>query len=145
MSDGLCRPVSEDIWEDPCSTIPSACATIARAETEDLLDRVTVYRAGMEPDALYVIEEELRQRGVTAADIDEHAQRREEGGIEEVGGLPAQCSFCARPAVVRRWGWHRLGGRWLPDGPARPAADLPPPLLVLRHAPAAPQEPATAH
>src|SRR5689334_7294684 len=81
-----------------------------QAETEDLLDRVTVYRAGMEPDALYVIEEELRRRGVTAADIDAHARRREESGLGEAGGLPARCSFCARPAVGRRWGWHRLWG-----------------------------------
>jgi hypothetical protein len=82
-----------------------------QAETEDLLDRVTVYRAGMEADALYVIEEELRRRGVTAAEIDAHARRREEAGRCEAGGAPARCSFCARPAVVRCWGWHRLWGR----------------------------------
>jgi len=88
---------------------------VAHAETEDLLDRVTVFRAGMEADALYAIEEELRQRGVTAAEIDQHARRRAEEGQLEAEGLPAQCSFCTRPAVVRRWGWHRLGGRWLPS------------------------------
>jgi hypothetical protein len=86
-----------------------------RAETEDLLDRVTVYRAGMEPDALYVIEGELRQRGVTAAEIDGHARRREEAGLCDDSGLPARCSFCDRPAVVRGWGWHRYRGRWLPQ------------------------------
>jgi hypothetical protein len=81
-----------------------------KAETEDLLDRVTVYRAGMEPEALYVIEEELRRRGVTAADIDAHARRREEAGLCDDGGQPARCSFCDRPAVARGWGWHRLWG-----------------------------------
>ena len=86
-----------------------------KAETEDLLDRVTVYRAGMEPDALYVIEEELRRRGVTAADVDAHARRREQAGLCDDGGLPARCSFCDRPALARGWGWHRLGGRWLPE------------------------------
>jgi hypothetical protein len=85
-----------------------------KAETEDLLDRVTVYRAGMEPDALYVIEEELRRRGVTAADLDAHLRRREEAGLCDDGGLPARCSFCERPAVARGWGWHRLQARWLP-------------------------------
>lgn len=86
-----------------------------KAETEDLLDRVTVYRAGMEPDALYVIEEELRGRGVTAADIDAHARRREEAGLCDDRGIPARCSFCDRPAVARGWGWHRYQGRWLPQ------------------------------
>jgi hypothetical protein len=81
-----------------------------KAETEDLLDRVTVYRTGMEPDALYVIEEELRRRGVTAADIDAHARRREEAGLCDDGGLPARCDICGRPAVARGWGWHRLWG-----------------------------------
>jgi hypothetical protein len=88
---------------------------VRQAETEDLLDRVTVYRADMEPDALYVIEEELRRRGVTAADIDAHARRREEAGLCEDGGMSARCSFCDRPAVTRGWGWHRYGGRWLPQ------------------------------
>src|SRR4051794_17195727 len=87
---------------------------VRQAETEDLLDRVTVYRAHMEPDALYVIEDELRQRGVTAADIDTHARRREGAGLCDDGGMPARCSFCARRAVVRLWGWHRYQGRWLP-------------------------------
>src|SRR5437870_2239134 len=32
----------------------------AKATAEDLLDRVTVYRAGMEPPALEVLEQELR-------------------------------------------------------------------------------------
>jgi hypothetical protein len=86
-----------------------------KSETEDLLDRVTVYRADMEPDALYVIEEELRQRGVTAADIDAHARQREAGGLFEDGGLTVRCSFCDRPAVARGWGWHRYRGRWLPE------------------------------
>jgi hypothetical protein len=36
------------------------------APTDDLLDRVTAYRAGMEPEALRVIEEELARRGINA-------------------------------------------------------------------------------
>src|SRR5437763_10892232 len=83
---------------------------VRKADTDDLLDRVTAYRAGMEPDALYVIEEELRRRGVTAAEIEAHARRREEAGQTADGAVPERCSFCPRPAVERRWGWHRLFG-----------------------------------
>src|SRR5437763_8696423 len=83
---------------------------VRKADTDDLLDRVTVYRTGMEPDALYVIEEELRRRGVTAAEIDAHARRRGEAGAGGADDVPARCDLCARPAVVRRWGWHRLWG-----------------------------------
>lgn len=43
------------------------------APTEDLLDRVTVYRGNLEPEAVGIIEEELRQRGVSAADVAAHA------------------------------------------------------------------------
>jgi hypothetical protein len=79
---------------------------VTRSDTEDLLDRVTIYRADMEPDALYVIEEELRQRGVTAAEIEAHASRR-----EEAGAVSERCNFCSRPAVIEHWGWHKLWGR----------------------------------
>jgi hypothetical protein len=75
------------------------------AETEDLLDRVTIYRAEMESDALYVIEDELRRRGVTAAEIDAHQRRR-----QEAAAAPERCSRCPRPAVTSGWGWHRLWG-----------------------------------
>ena len=40
---------------------------IRRADTEELLDRVTVYREGMEPAALDLMEGELDRRGVTRA------------------------------------------------------------------------------
>ena len=45
-------------------------ANVRQATTEDLLDRVTVYRAGMEDTALEVIEDELRARKLSAAEID---------------------------------------------------------------------------
>ncbi|HZT79341.1 MAG TPA: hypothetical protein VFA26_03915 [Gemmataceae bacterium] len=81
---------------------------VERATTEDLLDRATAYREGMEPEALEIIEAELRRRGVTAADQNEHARRHPEGPVE--AGLPARCSSCPRPAASRGWGWHRLFG-----------------------------------
>lgn len=83
------------------------------ATTEDLLDRLTCYRAGMEPAALDLIEAELRQRGVTVEQIDAHAQRYEGEALRLPDGTAAECSFCRRPAVERRWGWHRVRGRGL--------------------------------
>ncbi len=84
-------------------------ANVQAADTEDLLDRATVYRSGMEPEALELIEEELRRRGVTAAQQVDHAARHE-GALHDGTGLAVRCERCARPAVWRGWGWHRLWG-----------------------------------
>ena len=81
-----------------------------RADTEDLLDRVTVYRDGMEPEALDIIEAELRSRGLGREGIEAHAAKRQQS-LHSAEGLPLRCSFCDRPAVVRRWGWHRVRSR----------------------------------
>ncbi len=82
-----------------------------QAETEDLLDRVTVYRDGMEPEAIAIIEAELRSRGLGREGIEDHAAKRQQSAIQGKHGLPLRCSFCDRPAVARRWGWHRVRGR----------------------------------
>jgi hypothetical protein len=84
---------------------------IRGAETEDLLDRVTVYREGMEPAALDLMEMELDRRGVTREAIAEHDRQRRERAIMLPDGTAMRCSFCDRPAVVRTIGWHRLFGR----------------------------------
>jgi len=76
-----------------------------QATTEDLLDRITVYRAGMEPDAVDIIETELSRRGVGAREIDEHLSRRGAGLLVDANGLTRECSLCRRPAVLQRWGW----------------------------------------
>lgn len=86
-------------------------AYIRRADTEDLLDRVTIYRAGMEEAALDLMEMELDRRGVTRDEIAEHDQARRETAIMLPDGTAMRCNFCDRPAAVRRWGWHRLFGR----------------------------------
>lgn len=78
------------------------------AETEDLLDRVTVYRAGMEPVALDLMHGELDRRGVTSDDIIDHYQQRRARAIMLPDGTAMRCSFCDRPAVDYRFGWHRL-------------------------------------
>jgi hypothetical protein len=83
---------------------------VRAASTEDLLDRATVYRAGLEPAALPVILEELRSRGVTPEAIVAHEADRGEVALDE-NGIAQKCSECTRPAVVRQWGWHQLFGR----------------------------------
>jgi len=84
---------------------------IRSAESEDLLDRVTVYRSGMEPAALDLMEMELDRRGFSRDDIAEHAAMRGESAILLADGTALRCSFCDRPAAVRKWGWHRIFGR----------------------------------
>ena len=80
------------------------------ASLEDLLDRVTFYRAGMEPAALDVLERELRRRGVTAAQEREHEERLDRQVLWEKPGLALQCRFCRRPAVRMARRWRRLLG-----------------------------------
>lgn len=81
------------------------------ATTEDLLDRVTAFRDGMEPEAVEIIEMELRRRGVGPEQIEKTRQDRAGKVIRDRSGFAARCSFCSRPAVERRWGWQRLWGR----------------------------------
>jgi hypothetical protein len=81
-----------------------------QATTEDLLDRVTTERSGMEPEALVLIEAELRARGVTAEQIERHADERSQSALLRPNATVRQCSFCHRPAVAEGWGWHRLWG-----------------------------------
>ena len=85
-------------------------SNVRRATTEDLLDRITVYRAGMEPEALDMIERELYSRGVYTAQIEAHAASREQTILLLPDGTAAPCSFCDSPAVAEGWGWHRLWG-----------------------------------
>jgi hypothetical protein len=83
-------------------------ANVKAASTEDLLDRATIFREGMEADALPIIEEELRARGVGNAAIRAHEEDRRRAGILESEGFAAKCSQCSRPAVVRVRRWHHL-------------------------------------
>jgi hypothetical protein len=81
---------------------------IRGAETEELLDRVTVYRAGMEPAALDLMEGELDRRGVTRAQIADHDARQRASVILLPDGTAMRCSFCDRPAVRQARAWHRM-------------------------------------
>jgi hypothetical protein len=80
------------------------------SSTEDLLDRVTVYRGEMEPEALAVLEEELRGRGVSAAEQADHDERRRRTALVREGGEVVPCERCRRPAVWEGALWHRLWG-----------------------------------
>ncbi len=85
-------------------------ANVRQAETEDLLDRVTIFREGMEDAALAYIDEELRRREITRADINAHEQLRRENLIRMRDGFPARCGECFRPAVERVVDWHWVYG-----------------------------------
>lgn len=81
-----------------------------RAETEQLLDRVTVYRDQMEPEALVVIEAELTRRGVTEEAVLAHGRKQFAASLVAADGLAVRCSSCDRPAVEVGRGWHKVWG-----------------------------------
>ena len=84
---------------------------VRRSATDDLLNRVTVYRDGMEPEAVQIIEEELRRRGIGSAEIFAHRMEAGRDNLVDGNGLPYKCSFCDAPAVAAGWGWHWLWGK----------------------------------
>lgn len=104
---------------------------IRGADTEELLDRVTVYREGMEPAALDLMEGELDRRGVTREDMADHDAQQREAAVMLPDGTAVRCSFCDRPAVRQARGWHRLRlriplvGRLIGRGPVPMRFGLP--------------------
>ncbi len=91
--------------------LKTVAAFIRKAETEELLDRVTVYRDGMEPAAVDLMENELARRGYKPDAIAEHGRQRRETVLFHEDGTAIACSLCRRPAVVRIRGWYRIGAR----------------------------------
>lgn len=90
---------------------PQKCLLeVRRADTEDLLDRVTAYRQGMEPQAVDLIEAELRRRGIAQAAIDTRIAECRQDCIFDAADIALPCSRCRRPAVAEMVGWHRLFG-----------------------------------
>jgi hypothetical protein len=85
-------------------------ADVRQATTEDLLDRATVYRAGLEPEALDLIDAELHRRGVRPAEIEAHAESRSGRLVLGPDGHPVPCQKCHRPATMRGWGLGKLWG-----------------------------------
>jgi hypothetical protein len=84
---------------------------IRAADTDDLLDRITAYRAGIEAEAIDLIEQELHRRGVTAAQIHDQAEAYRRECVFDANGIAKMCSICRRPAVSEGWGWHRILGK----------------------------------
>lgn len=90
---------------------PDKVRANARASsTEDLLDRVTVFRAGLEPEAVAILQEELRTRGVSAAEQVDHEARRRRSAVLGDDGEVLSCELCRRPATWRGPAWRRLWG-----------------------------------
>jgi hypothetical protein len=85
---------------------------IRRSSTPDLLGRVTVFRGGMEPKAIQLIESELECRGVSPEEIEAHGEKLRQEMIVAPDGMPVRCDFCHQPAVAEGWDWHRLWGRF---------------------------------
>jgi hypothetical protein len=91
---------------------------IRQADTEDLLDRVTVFRESMEPAAVDLMENELWRRGVTPDEVAEHAAERGDV-VRRADGTVVRCThrdrsrgfYCDRPAVGVHWHWFRLWGK----------------------------------
>jgi hypothetical protein len=81
---------------------------IRKADTEDLLDRITAYRGGMEAEAIEMIEQELHRRGVTAAQVAEHGERCTRECLFDAQGIALMCARCRKPAVTRERGWYKL-------------------------------------
>ena len=86
-------------------------ANIEKASDRDLLDRITAYRDGMEPEAILIIEQELKRRGVTPEQIEAHTDAFQGKTFLYPDGTARRCNLCRRPAVERGWTWHRLFGK----------------------------------
>jgi hypothetical protein len=83
-------------------------AYIREAETIALLDRLTAFRAGMRPDVLPLVKDELRRRGIGAEQIAAHENEINAAVIWESPGLARRCRYCERPATDLTWDWFRL-------------------------------------
>jgi hypothetical protein len=86
-------------------------ANVRQAETEDLLDRATVWRADMEEEALDLVNQELRRRGIKSIEVAAHDDARRQKLVLSSDGRPARCCECFRPASVQVRGWHWIWGR----------------------------------
>jgi hypothetical protein len=81
---------------------------IRQADDDDLLDRITAFRSGMEPDAIAMVEQELHRRGVSAAQIVAHEEACRRECVFEASGVARSCSLCRKPAVCDVQSWYKL-------------------------------------
>jgi len=81
---------------------------VREADTDDLLDRITVYYSGMEPAAIDLIHAELARRGVSDRKIRAYALEVAAKVIVDDAGLTVSCMRCSSPAVSREWRMYRV-------------------------------------
>jgi hypothetical protein len=82
---------------------------VEEATTTDLLERATVFREGMELEALELIETELRRRGISFKEQAEFDAAQEHAVLRDAAGLPLSCFKCSQLAVEIHWVWHWAG------------------------------------
>jgi hypothetical protein len=85
-------------------------ANVRQAATADLMDRATLLRDGMEPEALEIIAAELARRGVTPDDLASHEKAFKHKALRDEDGLVLNCSRCGRAAIAQAVDWHRIWG-----------------------------------
>lgn len=81
-----------------------------KADNKALIDRVTLFQSGMEPEALEIIILELTSRGISALEITEHEEKYKEKVIRGPEGMPRLCNNCPSPATAQEWGWLKVFG-----------------------------------
>lgn len=84
---------------------------VMNADTFDLLDRVTILRHEMEPEALKLMENELDHRGIEPAMIQDYRAERASEVVFRNDGSISRCCQCGRAAVQKAWVWHRMYGK----------------------------------
>jgi hypothetical protein len=107
------RILQNNVMPNPLDfNVERVLENVRRSATADLLSRVTVFREGMEPKAIQLIESELANRGVTDEEIETHGERLRREMLVAPDGLPVRCSFCHQPAVTQGRDWHWIWGRF---------------------------------
>ena len=81
------------------------------AQTEELLDRVTAFRADHDPAAIRLFESELRKRGISREEIVRRDEETRGTVLTRRDGTAIRCFFCDKPATETVWAWHRLWGK----------------------------------
>lgn len=77
------------------------------AETADLLERVTIQRDELEPEALAIIMQELLSRNIRPEAVVNFECLRSQA-IYDSNGNPRLCRYCRRPAIFTQKGWFKL-------------------------------------
>jgi hypothetical protein len=85
-------------------------ANAACADTLELLDRVTVLRDHLEPEAVEIAEAELARRGITPEEIEAHHRRWKHRVLRDASGIVWNCHLCGRAAVAEELDWYRWLG-----------------------------------